>query len=189
MSDIVQISQEPHGWQVELPGQAQFGYVRLADARRRAEQLIDRPGWSAVRWEYSDDFMQEAAELFKRRQAWKLEQAAIAEQTATVIQNLALQGLAIGDIAAAVGVTRERVGQLVDDLAEEMWGEGDPNQRLQFVRLILERGWKNIRGYGPPPPEITWAGRRFVPNGVASGAMGQPLRHSYVQQEQNGVAS
>jgi hypothetical protein len=66
---------------------------------------------------------------------------------------------------------------------------GDDKLVQAAVRLILERGWKNIRGYGPPPPEITWAGRRFVPNGVASGAMGQPLRHSYVQQEQNGVAS
>lgn len=183
MNSLIEVRQYGDGWEVVEPGRARYGYRRLADAIRRAGQMIEDPRSEAKDWRFVDEFMTGATEVAHERARIAEADAAIVRRTEQQIVTLALNGLSNGDIAAALGITPARVSQLVKESAEWLWGEDDPSGEIQYVKLLLNRGWRAGRGRGPLPDKLIFAGQVFVPTGGAGAVEGRPWRHTYVLPE------
>lgn len=182
----VNVSQEADGsWLVVVDGREQYAYQRLTDAiRRTGRRLGDEagPGQSAsVRWTFADDFVNEAVAVAKERRQLAEDEARIAKLTNETIVNLAQQGLSNGDIATVLALTPARVSQIVQDRADWLWGEGDTTGEVTFARLYFGNGWRVVKGRGPVPPRITFAGLTFEASGGSHAVGGQPMIPSYVE--------
>ncbi|MFJ3491022.1 hypothetical protein [Leifsonia aquatica] len=179
MSQEIEVTKIKDGWTAVEPGAAQFVYQRLADTLKRAQKMLADGKSAATGWHYTDDYMQAAAALARRRAALKAEQAAIAQATDELIQDLAVRDLPGGDIAAALGISAERVSQILYN-GEWLHDGGDAFREINLVKLKLEEGWKVGRVRGPLPDSIPWAGRMFDRTGMGSSVGEQDVRWTYL---------
>lgn len=179
MTHQIEVTKIKDGWMAVEPGVSQFVYLRLADTLKRTQKMLADDKSSATGWHFTDDFMQAAADLARRRAALKAEQSAIAQATDRLIKDLAVLDLPGGDIAAALGISAERVSQILYD-GEWLHDGGDAFSEINLVKLKLEDGWKVGRVRGPLPDSIPWAGRIFDRTGMGSSVGEQEMRWTYL---------
>lgn len=179
----VQISKADEGWLVTVAGRDRFAYKRLADAVRRAGDIVGEstPGrhMPSIQFDFTDDFMNEAISLHRTRVELGQRERELAREIDGAIVMLAKEGLSNGDIATVLGLTPSRVSQLVQDGAALLWGEDDPHGELHLVKLKVGKGWRAGSGRGPLPDTITYGGELYERVGMASSVGGQPWKHTY----------